>query len=388
MRTAAQVAIIVFVLASPSVPIAQVAQTAQAVPLATLVSPEETTALTNGWALLAAGRVAEAAASAQSLLARYPRSIAAASLFIEAEIARGGGVAGLAAYENWLGARKLENGYLLRRAARAILWAATTDPAAGVEALKHLAADDDAEARAQLTLRMNAGGLVEAAALARLGDENAVRRLIDQIEKLPGSKMFQIKALAESKSPLAIPPLTNLLKDANHPEYVAEAAGGLGTLGATDVIPQLRRLYSDPSNPSFVRSFAAGALFAMNDTFGIALLQQQLSSEHAEVRLGAAKMMAGNPDAAWQSVVRTLTGDPEPTVRARAAELVAAYDLDLARGTLEALMTDPNPAVRDMAGKAMIQRTATDFGTLRRFLRVADALTRVAAAGRVLELTR
>ena len=36
----------------------------------------------------------------------------------------------------------------------------------------------------------------------------------------------------------------------------------------------------------------------------------------------------------------------------------------------------------------MVQKVAGDFGTFRRFLRAGDALTRVQAGGRVLELTR
>jgi hypothetical protein len=72
----------------------------------------------------------------------------------------------------------------------------------------------------------------------------------------------------------------------------------------------------------------------------------------------------------------------------QAAELVAPHDMEMARQSLEGLLGDPNLAIRDLAAKAMIQRTATDFGTLRRFLRGGPALSQVAAAGRVLELTR
>ncbi len=209
------------------------------------VLTEETQAMYNGWALLAAGDTAKAAGYAQSVLDKYPRNIAAAALRVEAEIARGGGQAGLLAYENWLGARKLEDGYLLRRAARAILWEAAGDPAVGVEALQHLAADEDPEARAQLARRMVAGGFGETRALARLGDQGAIQRLIRQIETGEGSKMLQIDALIQSKSPLAIPTLMKLLKDTNYQDHIAAAADGLGTLGARQAIPELQRLYND-----------------------------------------------------------------------------------------------------------------------------------------------
>jgi HEAT repeat protein len=240
---------------------------------------------------------------------------------------------------------------------------------------------------------MVAGSMGDTRALARVGDEGAVRRLIDQIENSPGGKMFQIDALVQSRSPLAIPPLTKLLDDRNHPDHIAAAANGLGTLNARAAIPQLRRLYADTSLPSPVRFMAAAGLYKMNDMTGLPLLQMQLTSENANLRIGAARFMAGQPgggqpDATWLTVVRGLVGDPDPAVRVQAAELVAAYDLDLARQSLEGLLTDENAAIRGLAGLAYIDRVATDFGTLRRFLRSPDGLTQVRAAGRVLELTR
>src|SRR5688572_8131292 len=83
---------------------------------------EEAVALANGWALLAAGEAAKATVVAESILAMSPRSVAAGSLLIDAQIATGGGLLGLSAYERWLGARRLEDGYLIRRVARAVLW--------------------------------------------------------------------------------------------------------------------------------------------------------------------------------------------------------------------------------------------------------------------------
>lgn len=352
------------------------------------VLTEETHALYNGWALLAAGDAAKAASYAQGVLTKHPRSIAAASLRVEAEIARGGGLAGLAAYETWLGSRKLEDGYLLRRAARAILWQTTPDPALGVEALQHLAGDDDADARAQLVRRMVAGHLGDTRALARLGDQGAINQLIKQIETGEGSKMIQIEALIQSKSPQAVPVLMKLLKDTNYQDHIAAAADGLGTLNSTQAIPELRRLYNDPKQLASVRFMAAGALFRMNDMTGLPMLQQRLTSEFANLSIATARLMAGNPDGTWNTVVRKGLNDPDPAVRVIAAELLATVSREEARQALERLLLDDNPVIREKASQAMVQRIAGDFATLRRFLRAGDAAARVAAAGRVLELTR
>jgi HEAT repeat protein len=352
------------------------------------VLTEETQAMFNGWALLAAGDTAKAAGYAQSVLDKYPRNIAAAALRVEAEIARGGGQAGLLAYENWLGGRKLEDGYLLRRAARAILWEAAGDPAVGVEALQHLAADEDPEARAQLARRMVAGALGETRALARLGDQGAIQRLIRQIETGEGSKMMQIEALIQSKSPLAIPPLMKLLKDTNYQDHVAAAADGLGTLGATQAIPDLQRLYNDTKQISTVRLMAAVGLFKMNDMTGIQLLMRQLASDVPMLSIGTAQLMASNPGPEWRAAVQKGLSDPDPAVRVMAAELLAVADREASRAALEQLLLDDNQVIREKASQAMVQKVVGDFGTFRRFLRAGDALTRVQAGGRVLELTR
>jgi HEAT repeat protein len=381
--------------ASEAVQSAQEPQVPQSAPTP-LVRAEEVQTLAVGWALINSDPV-KAAANAESVLAYYPRSLAAATLLLEAEIARGGAPAGLAAYERWLGGRKVEDGYLLRRAARAVLWASTSSPEIGVEALQYLAADDDVEARTRLAKRAADASLAETAALARLGDETAVRRLIDQIQnqKLPGNKMYQIDALIASKSPLAVPALTSLLNDKLYPERVAAAANGLGMLGAREAIPELRRLYQDDKALIWVRFMAAAGLYQVNDMTGLPLLQKQLTADDANVRVGAARVMAvqpgtggPQPDPTWQTVVRALAVDPDPAVRVQAAPLIAPFDHEAARISLEGLLKDDNPAIRELASRAIVRKVAGDFTALRRFLAWPDGETRIQAASRVLELTR
>ena len=354
---------------------------------------EETLVVYNGWAMLAAGDLAKAVSYAQAILNKYPSSIAGASLLVEAEIVRGGGEAGLGAYERWLGSRRLEDGYLLRRAARALLWDAASSPEVGVEALQYLTADGDLEARIRLGINMNNGNAADTRALARNGDEGAIRRLIDQIEKTPGKKMFQIQTLVESRSQLAIPTLTKLLGDKD-PDHVGAAADGLGELGAKNAIPALRQLYQDGKNPLFVRFNAAAALYKLNDMSGLPLLQKQMAlTEAPYVQLGPLRAMAPRaggppPDPTWLKTVRELSVNKDPAVRAQAAALVAPYDHELARQTLQRLISEGETAILEIAAKAMIESVATDFTTLRGLLRAPSALTRVRAANGILRLTR
>ena len=191
----------------------------------------------------------------------------------------------------------------------------------------------------------------------------------------------------QSRSPRAIPVLTSLLDDKD-PTNVGAAVDGLGTLNATSAIPKLQRLHADSAALFPVQFLTAGALYKMNDLTGLALLQRQLTSEYSTMRVGAAEQMANRPDGAWMQVVRSLVTDPEPSVRLRAAKLIAPFELDLARQTLESLLVDSNQAIRQLAGMTIAERTASDFAALRRLLRTNDLPIRMRAAGRVLELTR
>jgi len=137
-----------------------------------------------------------------------------------------------------------------------------------------------------------------------------------------------------------------------------------------------------------VKLKAAGALFRMNDSSGLALLTELTQSEHAAIRIAAARELASQPDVAWQALVRNLISDPDPVVRLEAAKLIAPYDQALAKQVVDALMQDGNIAVRQAASGAMVEGIAADFPTLRRLLRSGDILIRVRAAARILELTR
>ncbi len=341
----------------------------------------ETAILAEGWAALAKGDLSLAGSAAQRAVNTSPNSAAALAFAVEVDVVRNGPAAGLDTYERWLAAKRIDEAYVLRRVALAYVRAAAQNPLTRLEAVRTLSADGDPQAAAALA----GGGPGEVSALASLGNERAVRSLVEQLRVPGGSKMGTINALVESKSTQAIPALLDLLADAR-PEHRAAAADGLGRLGARDAIPRLKPLLQDPAFP--VRMSAASALYRLDDYSGVSQLEQLLASEHAAVRLGAAEAIAVRPTAAWQSVVRELTNAPDATVQLGAARLIAPYDRDLATSVLDRLGRSENPAVREEAGRIFVQRIAGDFKSLRKHLRSADALTVVRAASRILELTR
>lgn len=354
----------------------------------TQASPaSEEAVLADGWSRLAKGDAAGAAQDASRVLAANPLSVAAAALAVEAGLASGGSKAGIDAYDRWMAARHLNDGYVLRQVARAVLVEIsqkTQDLTAKLEALRALAADGDREAAASLESASAAGGFAQTRELAANGDENAVKRLIARLASTP-AKAPIIDALVQSGSRLAVAPLIGLLSDPSDINRAA-AADALGRLGATDAIPQLQPLLKDPVFA--VKLKAAGALYALNDSSGLAFLNEVATSEHSAIRVAAEAELASHPDAGWQGMVRDLTADPDPVVRMQAAKLIAPYDQPLAKRILDELMRSDNVGIREAASEAIVGQVASDFATLRQLLLSADDRVRVQASNRILELTR
>jgi HEAT repeat protein len=350
---------------------------------------EETTLISTGWSFLAAGDLTRAADHANLALTKSPRSIAAITLLVHADVMRAGAMAGLDSYEQWLGGRAPEDGYLVRHIARAWLLEIrrSGDPATRVQALKHLAKDGDADARAELTRMTYKSGIAELRSLAEVGDEGAVRQLIGALKSQSSKKLEIIDALVASGHARAIPPLLELLADPD-PTIVAAAADGLGKLGAQESIGRLKPLLTSPASTRLVKLKAAEALFRLGDDTGAALLADLLKSPEAALRIVGATAMASRPNPAWLAAVRDLLEASHPVVRLEAAALIAQYEPDAARATLDRLLADGTPPVRIQAARVLAERVAGDFATLRKLMKAGDTLARVRAAGRILELTQ
>lgn len=350
--------------------------------------PAEAADLAAGWMALSEKDAPRAAAVAAAVLNAHPRSIAALDLLVSAEVTLGGSLAGLAAYEQWLGARHLDDAYALRTVAMSVLNEAARDvnaPDARREAFDALAADGDRDALIALAQEASVGGTGATVLLAKLGSESAVKALIAQLQSGQTSKLSMIPTLASTHSPLAEPPLVTLLKDQN-PDVRAAAADGLGTLGIADAAASIKPLLDDTIFA--VHFAAASAMLKLKDTSGLTYLRGLEASEHPAVRAAALNATSVEPDATWVASVRALLQDSDPQVRLAAARLIAPYDADAARRTIEGLSSDSNLAIREEAGKVYINAIASDFRVLRGFLRAQDTVSRVRAAARILALTR
>jgi HEAT repeat protein len=365
---------------------AQQAQAAPEVPRSS-VSPSDAAVLAEGWALLAKGDIANAGRRADDVLSRAPRSGSALSLAVDTALAGGGSGAGLSRYEQWLGSRTAEEPAILRAIARALLIEAASDernPTARGLALDALTRAGEAAALdAELRRKAYAGSDTETRALAAGGDKPALQMLIAQLS-IPGNKLGLIESIAATKAPAAVRPLVNLLHDPVIETRVA-AIDALGQIGDPSAVQPLQAAFRDPSG--YVRLHAASALFRLGDATGIKMLQDLAQAPAAKDRVFAAKALAAQPDGAWMSLVRGLISNPDPDIRLDAATLLAKEDPDSARPVLQQLARDTNPAVRDQAMLAMIDDLPGDLTGLRAWLRSANRMVRVNAAGRILELT-
>lgn len=351
-------------------------------------APPEAAAIAQGWSLLAQGNTAKASALSAELLLQYPRSAAVLTLAVDTDIAQSGPMAGLTTYEKWLGSKTTEDGYVLRRVAHALLRDMARDPkdrASRVEALEALLADGDAGIAVGLDPNVSASGIPEAAVLASMGNEQATKSLIAELNSPMGNRRVALAGLARSQSPLAVDPLVKLLAD-DDPYIRGAAAEALAKLGATRAVASIKPLLDDPVFS--VHLNAAGALLTLKDTSGLSWLQGLQTSEHSGVRLAAAQASKSDPNGGWLTLVRSLTKDDDPQIRWQAAELIAPHDPETARATLTLLLEDANPAVREAAGRSYVQVATSDFAALRRFLRNAESGMRLRAAARILELTR
>jgi len=358
---------------------------------AAATSPNAQT-LAQGWTALGNGDYANAARLALLVLQSDPRNVGALSLAIEADIVGAGAAGGLSVYEQWLGNKRIEDAYVLRKVATAYLREAQRDPAARIEALKALATDGDAEAAAALAAGSSAGRFGEIAALASLGDPQSTRALIAQLSTAP-NKLPIIEALSRTRSQEAVPPLMNLLDDPVD-DVRAAAADALGKIGAVQATNTLRGILDDPKivyTP--LKWKTAAALCRLKDaaclTFFRRVMADPKATEYPQLKVdAAADMIPFGSDAEWIDQIRPLISHPDPQVREKAAVLIAPYDNASARVALQSLLQDPNPAIRELAARDLAGKVAGDFATLRALLRHADATTRTQAAARILELTR
>jgi HEAT repeat protein len=376
-------------VATPAVASAQT-RAARVAPAPTLapgaVPADQAAAIADAWAALAQGQIARAEQASARLSAADPRSPAVIALAVEVALAKQGWRGGLDVYDRWVDTRSVEDFYVLRRVARAVLYDALSSlPPAPLrlDVVDALERDGDADVAAYLRASTPRDA-VDARALAAAGDAKSVAAITAGFPNDP-RPVDSIDALGHSRSTTAVAPLVTMLNDSRSAVRAA-AARALGELDAKTAMPQLRNLLND--RELLPRMTAAGSLMRMGDTSPSTLVSGWFNSNVGDIRLKAAEITAFNPDASWVAQVRPLLQDPDPMVRIGAARLISRQDPAAAKWAMQALTNDENLAIREEAQRVLPETIGGDFAQLRGFLRASDAETRVRAALQIVDMTR
>jgi len=359
-------------------------------------SPRGAQELAKGWVALAGGRAGEAERASDALLKATPRDHDALALKVRARLAGRGVSAALDTYEAWLPTvRQREDVFLLETIATGLLesLASSADLSVRARALEILSAIGDSNAMARLNAMAASGETAQGdAALARLGDAAAVKRLAGRVKNGGARDVSDaIDALRDGDVKTAAGVIAGALDPSRPLPTKMAAARALGQLGDASRVPQLKEALKDPDPP--VRVMAAAALARLGDDSAADLMRTYANSPVGDLRLIAVEAgAAGNPTGPWVGVATGVLQDPDPLVRLRAAELLLQHAADpgAAGEVFAQALGDTNPAMRYAAAQRLDHLPAAalerDMATLRRLLRDASPLVQIEAAGGLLRV--
>jgi HEAT repeat protein len=340
--------------------------------------------LSRGWVALAAGRLDDAARSANEVLKRKPRSHAALSLKIEALAGGAQPIVALDAYEEWLpkAGRNLDDRGLLEPIATGMLRMLGTDadPVVRSMALQFLStAGDDAAVQA-LAKRSIEGDQTATLALVARNDADAIAALQTRLAAGTGrDNSAAIAALAEHGG-LSPSLLATLLTD-RVPMNRAAAARALADSKDANATEQLEQLSRD--SDSMVRRSVTLARAVRGDATALTDARAMLGSEVPDVRLFAAEALYTTLPTESEQAVRPLLTNRDGLNRFRAAAIVGKTDPSAVQSILFEGLADQNPLIQQAAAGLVTEMLTGDIVVLRQLLRHRDRVIVVGAAGAI-----
>jgi HEAT repeat protein len=332
-----------------------------------------------------AGRLEEAVRLADEVLERAPANREAVRIKLEALLEAKDVDGALQTYDTHVERTGKEDADLLALMARAQLrtLSASEQPSLRVSALEELARLGDSNARASLVRDVRSkpdqpDGRLGTEALARLGDEEALNDLITFASGgHAGQRVAAVRTLKDIGDRRAVPALRNALT-ATDEMLRAAAAEALGSLGAREAIGALKSALQDES--FYVRLVAAVALGQLGDAAASEILKNALNSGVPDVQLMVARGMASHPDKIWVRTIRPLLQNPDGLNRLVAAELLLPTDRGPAIDVLTEAAEDPNPTVRAEAARILASDPQPTLALLRPLLRDSSPWVRLHAS--------
>ncbi|MBM3332576.1 hypothetical protein FJY68_12150 [candidate division WOR-3 bacterium] len=189
-----------------------------------------------------------------------------------------------------------------------------------------------------------------AAALGRIGSDRALPPLLELLRDMVDDvRIAAARALGDVRSPLAVNALIDEMADENPPVRAAavEALGRIGSQQAVDILSSA--CAEDPD--SNVREAALAALRRLS-AGSVTRLIQALSGNDLGERIHAVSQLLEQGKASTLPLTELLT-NPEPTVRASAAEVLGALGDTSALEALAGALGDTDDRVRLSATTAL-----------------------------------
>jgi HEAT repeat protein len=346
----------------------------------------------------AVGGVPEASATppqpqtAQSPLLEQMR--AEARTVMTAAAAAGRAAEAFETYDRFYASVRTHDAALLALLAKAVLTEASGDPTslARIPALERLARAGDARARGSLDAAAGGrntlmpAGIEADSALARLGDAQAVDRLIQRLaDETLRDKGQIIGGLTEAGAKRSASAIVPFVSDEN-PTNRLSAVQALARLGSREQVPALGAAF-EAERHAGMRQTMAMALHSLGSDAGDALLAEIASSRIPEVRLMVLEAYFAAKSPAWTGLARQLLRSSSESARLRAASMLGLTDADAAREITQAA-SSASVATREVGARLLEAAGSRDLALLLKLMRDPSPIVRIHAAGAALAAAR
>ena len=225
-------------------------------------------------------------------------------------------------------------------------------------------------------------------ALGRIGDKRAGPALLGVL-KGPGkyNAAFAARGLGVIKDPAAVDPLMGLLGAARTPpEVLVAAVRALAAIGDARAGSAIVKLASDTSDPN-VRLESVAALGVLHSADGLAIVQDYLTDPWPAMRAAALRAAAAIDPERLVLVLSGMEPDPQWTVRAALAEVLATLPQGVAVERVRSMLQDEDRRVVPTVLSALARLKVPDLGAiLLAQLKEPDFVVRATAARLIGEL--
>jgi cyclophilin family peptidyl-prolyl cis-trans isomerase len=202
-------------------------------------------------------------------------------------------------------------------------------------------------------------------ALQRINDPRAAPALA-QLARGPGkyTVAFAARGLGSSKDPGMAPTLLPLLDKKQPLEVLVSAIRASAQLKAASAAEALVALAADAATHPNVRLEAITALGTLASPAGLTVAQDLMTDPWPVMRIAAMRAAASIDQETFGIVLASLDADPDWTVRAGLAGVLATLPPEMAIERVRPLLNDEDKRVWPAAMRALVRLKAPDIGKI------------------------